>query len=283
VLSRPRVTTKALAALNVGAAALLLGWARANGNGEYWPRAVYFAATVVFALSLYVLTSRALVRVVIALGNALIRRGQRVLVAAGSGLVQHPRNAASIATSIAVGGIGAGALLWWWFVRPQGAGTELAPRAWSEIIENAGLTTLLTATVLGTASAVLSLAIWIGRGRVAGDAAIYGALGLGGRDRQLAAMTQVAIASFAGGAGGLIAGTAGAALANGILAVVGTWEFPFVESPVGVATQGLVVWLGALLGIAVVSAATSLAAARASDGKNPSALRRSASREGANF
>ncbi|NTV38757.1 MAG: FtsX-like permease family protein, partial [Demequinaceae bacterium] len=163
VLSRPRVTTKALAALNVGAAALLLGWARANGNGEYWPRPVYFAATAIFALSLYVLMSRALVRVVIALGNALIRRGHRVLVAAGSGLVQHPRNAASIATAIAVGGIGAGAILWWWFVRPQGTGTELAPRPWSEIIESAGLTTLLTATVLGTASAVLSLAIWIGR------------------------------------------------------------------------------------------------------------------------
>jgi len=280
---RPRIRTKALLLVVGGAAAVLLAWVRAEGNGEYWPRALYFPATAIFVLSLYLLTSRALVRVVVALGNALTHRNQRALVAAGSGLVQHPRNAASIATAIAAGGIGAGAIVWWWFVRPQGNATELAPRPWPEIIDSAGLTTLLTATVLGAAAAVVAVAVWIGRGRVAGDAAMYGALGLSGRDRQMAAMLQVAIAGFAGGAGGMVVGTAGAAVANGILSISGTWRFPAMSSPVEVTAQGVVVWLGALLGVALVSAATSLAAARASDGKDPVALRRSASRSGATF
>ena len=280
---RPRIGTKTLLLVVGSAAAVLLTWVRADANGEYWPRAVYVPATAIFVFGLYLLTSRALVRVVVALGNALTHRNQRTLVAAGSGLVQHPRNAASIATAIAAGGIGAGAIVWWWFVRPQGYGTELAPRPWSEILESAGLTTLLTATVLGTSAAVVAVAVWIGRGRVAGDAAIYGSLGLSGRDRQVAAMLQVAIASFAGGAGGMVAGTAGAAVANGILSITGTWPVPSIASPVEAIAQGVVVWLGALLGVALVSATTSLAAARASDGKDPAALRRSASRAGATF
>lgn len=280
---RQRVGTNVLAVVGVGAAAVLLAWTRANGNGEYWPKAVLFAVTAALALSVYLLTSRAMVRVVAMLGNALTRRRERILVAAGGGLTQNPRNAASIATAIAAGGIGAGAIVWHSVVRPQQSATTLDVQPWAEIIQSAGLATLLTAAFLGAAALVLGLAIWIGRGRVAGDAAIYGALGLSRRDRQVAAMIQVALAAFTGGLVGMVAGTAAAAAATGVLSATGTWALPSIASPVGVIAQGVVVWLGALLGVALVSVATSLAAGRASDGKDPAALRRSASRAGATF
>lgn len=280
--TRPSIATVWLAVVAAASALLWVQRTAADAAGADWPIGAILVLGIVSTTSVYLLISRFMVRAVARLGTMVVELRPRILVAAGSGLIQHPRGAASIATAIATGGIGAGAMVWQAVVQPRAAARVVDTQPWATVLQNAGIATLTTAALLGAAASVLAVAVWIGRGRVAGDAAVYGALGLSRQDRQAAAMVQVGLSAFAGGLCGMVTGTVAAGAATVLLAASGTWSLPSIASSLPI-VQGAVVWLGALLGVALVSAATSLVAGRASDGPDPAALRRSASREGATF
>ena len=201
-------------------------------------------------------------------------------VAAGTGLSLHPRAVAAIATSLASGGVVAGAAVWWWAARPGRDPYQFSGRTAAEVLEAAGIATVLTAGVMGASATVVGLAVWIARGTIAVDAASLGARGLSRRVRQLAALCQTLIAGLAGALVGLALGTAAMAAATTVLTWWGAWSYRGFLPAWPNVIQGAVVWLGAFLGLALVSAAVALVAARASDGKNPAALKRKANRAG---
>lgn len=280
VPSRPRVTTRNLAWACGCLAALLVVRVKAASTAHDWPRAVVTAIACAFAWCLYLLMLRLLGVILARAGRWLGTRRHQVLVAAGTGLAQHPRAAAAIATSMAAGGVVAGAAVWWWAARPGSDPQQFAGHTWPEVFDAAGITTVLTAGVMGASATVVGLAVWIATGTIAVDASVLGALGLSGRVRQVAAMAQTLIAALAGAVVGLATGTLAMAVATSVLTWWGAWSSRSFLPAWPNVLQGIVVWLGALLGLALVSAAVALAAARASDGKDPAALKRKANRAG---
>jgi len=280
---RHRIPTVALVIAALATTGLLMARGAAGEANSRVPESVYYVLAVLLLAAIFLLASRALLAPVTALGTGLARRRHRILVATGGAIVQHPANAVSIAATFATGGLCAGAEVWNWVSSTQGGTAESPLRQWSEAVEAAGMATLLTTAGLGTAVLVMGTAIWIGHGRLKSDAAIYGALGLSRRDRQVAAMAQVIITGSTGGALGLVAGVLAAGAINAILLATGDAPSPEAGAILGLLGRGTVVGLGALAGVVLVSAATALVAGRAVDGADPAALKRSASRAGTSF
>ena len=194
----------------------------------------------------------------------------------------RPKQATGVATVFAVPGAGLGVFAWVSAVQAfwtTGGRDSVLP--WPDAVMQAGLVALAASATLGVAAAVMGVAVWMGRGRDAAEAATRGALGLGRNARQLAAMAESAIAALVGGFVGVTLGTVGASLFQLSLVAYGNQAFPVQAAAGEVATRLLLMYAAALVGVVIGAAVVSLWSARSVDAKTPAGARRIASNQGA--
>jgi hypothetical protein len=215
--------------------------------------------------------------------GVLVARSRRPwLFAAGDSLRARPRQATGIATVFAVPGVGLGAFAWVSSVlRHWTEDDRLVVLPWPEAVLQAGLVALAASATLGVAAAVMGVAVWMGRGRDAAEAATRGALGLSRNARQLAAMAESAVAALTGGVVGVTVGAVGASITQLSLVALASRPFPVPATAGQVGARLLLMYAATLVGVVIGSAVVSLWSARSVDARTPVAARRIASTQGA--
>lgn len=280
-----RISTAAFGAVALAAGADL--WLQTSVKSGPWggfgPVAWVFAMVVLAVGAGAALLARLAGVALPRLGALLARSPRPWLFAAGDSLRARPKQATGVATVFAVPGVGIGVFAWASSV--LGVLDEFSDTrqalTWTASFNQAGIVALATSATLGIAAAVLGVALWMGRGRDAGEAATRGALGLSRHARQLAAMAESSVSGLAGGVIGVTLGALGAALTQLTLQTWGPWAFPVPASAGEIAARLALMYAAALVGVGIAAAVVSLWSARSVDAKTPADARRIASLEGA--